>query len=122
MTEFPDMSALVSDSLFTCPIAVERRTGAYDNEGIWQDHSQNILTIQASVQPATAEEMSHNAEGERIDGAIRIYTTTELRSSDNQLPGTADIVVYRGERWKVTTVWQWGDYGYFKAIAGRLEK
>jgi hypothetical protein len=120
MSALIDVSAIVVDPCFACPLTVERREGAYDDEGLWHEVSLDSFTIQAAVQPTTSEDMDHTAHGERIDGGIKLYTTSDLRSSNAQVPGEADVILYQGERWKVTKVWRWNAHGYYKVMAGRL--
>ena len=120
MSSLVDVSSIVMDPCFACLLTVERRAGSYDDEGIWQETALDTFTVQAAVQPATSEDLDQTGHGERIDGGIKLYTTSELRSSTSQPPAEADVILYQGNRWKVTKVWRWNDHGYFKVMAGHL--
>lgn len=111
-----DMSDVVN-SMITDSYAVTRTTpSTYDSDGRLVPGVEAVLTITASIQPASGRDLQRLPEGLRTFETRVIYTTTELfTQGPNQAP---DIVAVEGFAYEVQMVEQWGNVGsYFKAIA-----
>jgi len=110
-------------SPFRKPITVKRPTaGSYVN-GLWVATSTPTeIIIQASVQPATTEDLQSLPEGRRQLGAYKLYTDTQLQSVLENA-NNPDIVVINGEDYEVAQVepWQNGIVNHYKILAVRIQ-
>ena len=57
-------------------------------------------------------------------GAMCFYSQQEIFTThsgeSSQTDGTSDQIVWNGNRFRVTSVMPWSDYGYFKAVGVRM--
>lgn len=73
--------------------------GAYVR-GEWVDGAPAPLTIQASVQPVTGQELLVLPEGRRSSDVVKIYTSSELlASAEGQQP---DVLAWRGHSYEIS--------------------
>ncbi|MFC3227334.1 hypothetical protein ACFOGJ_08845 [Marinibaculum pumilum] len=104
--------------MFRKPLTVRRKLpGAWAN-GVWVDGSDVDLSIMASVQPATPEDMQSLPEGRRNMAAYRLYTSTELRSSEDDETNPDRVTLFNDD-YEITQVgrWQNGIRSHYRAIA-----
>ena len=95
-------------AIFRKPVTVNRQAaGAYVN-GVWVPGAPYQVTIQASVQPASAEDMHRLPEGQRQTGAVKLYTNDALLTAKGDQK--ADIVVTEQGHYEVSVadVWENG--------------
>ena len=107
---------------------VQRITGGYyDDDGMWNEGTAEEFTIMASVQPLNADEKSQytdmQPEGATNYNAVKIYSSTPLQV-EKQAEGDnagqeADILLWRGRRWKVVNCeeWQSDVINHFRMVA-----
>ena len=67
--------------------------------------------ITAIVMPTSPNDVQFLPEGERFLPSIKIYTVKPLK--------IGDLVDYLGETYKIKTVGNWKDYGYYNNIGIR---
>lgn len=93
--------------------------GSYIN-GFWQEGSETIMTIQASIQPIRGEELQMLPEGRRSSHSVRVYTDTALETVDNENP---DRIVIDDAEYEILSVesWQSGVINHYKCIAVKVE-
>ena len=101
-------------------LTVERYAAGTWVEGVFTKGVQSILNVEASVQPLRGNEIKLLPEHRRTAEAIKIYTETKMRTTDelNQLP--ADVITHDGKRFEIHKVENWfigTDIPYYKAIA-----
>lgn len=77
------------------------------------------LTFSGVITPAGSTELEQIPEGDRQRGAITIYTQQELEISNTA--GTSDEVLWQGNRYRVQQVFAYANYGYWKAIAVKMD-
>lgn len=69
-----------------------------------------------------AEIIEHIAEGDRGKTSMRIFTKTVLRTVDEKLSKTPDLIVYNGLTFKIVAVDPWGIVGgYWTAIISEVK-
>lgn len=93
--------------------------GAYVN-GFWVEGSSSTFNILATVQPVSGLEMQSLPEGRRESQAVKIYTSTQLRTiEDSKNP---DILLAFGYEFEIATVepWQSNLINHYKCIAYKL--
>lgn len=75
--------------------------GSYVN-GDWVDGAESSLTIAASVQPMSMEDMKDAPEGRRLSDMVKMYTDADLftveDSGANQQP---DKLTWRGREYEI---------------------
>ncbi len=95
----------MSFDVFRRPVLVRRvATGQYV-DGFWQEGAESEITISASVQPASQNDMKLLPEGRRVTGAYRLYTDDTLfLASDDQ---NADRVMIGADQYEVMAEADW---------------
>lgn len=115
-----NMSELMSDPDFTQAFTLRRRTGSFANEGEFTQSAPTELPLVGSIQPAsTADVVRFQAEGERRNALIRVWSATEMHTSDGE-GQQPDEVVWRGSVYRVIECVPWADHGFWKVFAEAL--
>jgi hypothetical protein len=89
------------------PIAGTR----YEGAGTWVGGryvppASSPLAILGSVQPITGDELAQLPEGDRSRVVLKVYTSTELRTAQQENSGDADQLVVDGQTYEVQRVQQ----------------
>ena len=114
-----NVSEVVLDSDFVQSFTVLRSSGQQGPDGWINTETQ--LTLSGVISVARVRDLQMVPEGDRIGGAMifhsvqPIYTT---RTGEGQ--GISDVIIWRGERYKVSTLLPYVDYGYYSVVAVRL--
>lgn len=89
--------------------------------GVFVPGARTVITILASIQPITAQDMITAPEGRRITDIVKIYSDTYLQESDTGTNIQPDLVVWRGYAYEVhaTEVRQMGVINHYKITATR---
>ena len=104
--------------LATDVVVRRKASGAHDEHGRWQEQDDEEFTIKAVVQPARGHELVRIEEGRRTRGAIKVYTTAELRTASVEEQTQPDRIVWAGVEYEVEYVDDWDEAGgYYKAVA-----
>lgn len=94
-------------SSFRKPLTVKRYSGgAYDVNGFWVEGTTSTFSISASVQPMSYEEMQLVDENRRGTSTFKIYTDSELITSEKE-GQNPDRVIYNSEEYEVTKIGDW---------------
>ena len=88
-------------------------------QGIFTPGARSVITIQASIQPVSGQDMITAPEGRRIQDMIKIYTSTELKQAEEGAGQQPDIVVWQGNGYEITSmdVRQMGVISHYKTFA-----
>jgi hypothetical protein len=114
-----NVSELVVDPEFSQAFTIVRSTGQFSLGG-WQNESTTIPALGVIV-PAGSQDLDQVPEGDRVTGAMAIYTQTPLyRTHATPTPGLSDLIVWRGEEYRIAHVFPYQDFGFYKAVAVRL--
>lgn len=96
--------------------------GAYDqtpgNGGKFIPGASTTITINASIQPATPDDILTLPEGDRTKESFRFYSYPELKNIDVSRLREGDVVPYRAANYRVASVEHWPNYS--KAIIVRV--
>ena len=103
-----DIGALI-DSFATGSYQVTRRASAAPVRGVYGATTDSVITIAASVQPASGQDLLRLPEGRRTNLTRVIFTTTELLTGDAGAANEADLVTIDGLEWEVQHVERWQD-------------
>lgn len=99
-------------------IAVERTAGKW-KEGRFVLDEPHTFSITANVQPASPFELEQFPEGSRVKGTMVFRTTSRLyiTQEDEGSGMVSDMLIWKGRRYKVMQVNDYGHYGYYEAFA-----
>jgi hypothetical protein len=114
-----DLSAvLIGIRLLQRPVVLETPRGKFV-EGIWEDSPASVLIL-ASVQAASQKDLTQFSTGDQVDGYVRIYTETELRTVDEDLGARAQVIITdKGVRYRIVKAGLREEANFTRAI-GRL--
>jgi hypothetical protein len=77
--------------------------GSYVN-GVYVEGTETTLTIQASVQPMSGNDLVAVPEGRRASDMVKLYTSTDLFSQGDAGSGQSpDRLTYRGKDYEIYT-------------------
>jgi hypothetical protein len=79
----------------------------YDGDGLAVSGDSSTVSIMASVQPATADDLSRLPEGAENRDPIVVFATFILSAGSTSAAKNPDIVVYRGSEYEVVGVSPW---------------
>lgn len=81
--------------------------------------STSTLSISASVQPVSGQELQRLPEGERVKDWLYVYTPTELNTREGKK--AADKISIDGANYEVATVDDWAtEGGFYRALVQRV--
>ena len=88
--------------------------GYYDGHGRYQEDAQSEVMIFCAVQPASQSELLSLPEGQRTDGAVKIYSETQLKIKDR--------IEYKNTRYEAHAVEDHSDLflPHYKAILTKV--
>lgn len=118
-----DVSDIVNDPMFAQTFSILRSSGTWV-KGDWENIETAIQSYGA-MQPATDRELQMLPEGDRISGALSVwssaplYTTGTVGQNDPNAH-ISDLILWHGEKYRVLGVKPWQDDGYYRAIATRM--
>lgn len=113
-----NVGRVLNNPRFSQQFTVYRKSGSWDTGGNW-DPSETALTLNGVISVADSEDIEQLPEGDMETGAITLYTSSPLQETTGQ--GTSDEIEWRGDRWRVMKVFPYADYGYYKAIAVKMD-
>ena len=99
--------------------AVFRKTGSWEAGRFVQTETK--LNFSGTITPCNPKDLIQVPEGDRVTGIMcfhcekQIYTTrTDIKK------GTSDEIEWQGERYRVSSVVPYVDFGYWKAFGVRM--
>ena len=105
---------------FRKPFSVKRTVaGSYVN-GVYVEGAETTITIQASVQPVSGQDLVAIPEGRRASDMVKIYTDSDLFGQGDAGSGQSpDRLTYRGADYEIYTkdVNQSGVINHYKYYA-----
>ena len=99
------------------PFDIIRTTMTVNDKGR-TENSETCFPAVGNIQPASAKVLERLPEGDRDPDSISVYTPTMLTAGTDALQ--ADQVVYGEARYLVKAAWNWGDYGFCRAVAALM--
>jgi len=105
---------------FRKPYTVKRTVAGSYVSGVFVEGSETTLSIQASIQPVSGQDMVSIPEGRRSSDMVKVYTDTSLFSQGDAGSGQSpDRVVWLGKDYEIYTkdVRQMGVISHYKYFA-----
>lgn len=117
-----NVSELINDPDFCQTFTVTRNTGDF-TDGYFVT-TPSAITMTGVIQPLNTEETNQLPEGDRLSGAIKVYTLervylTHITQPADNTGYIADEITWKGEKYKVIQSQNYLDYGYHRTIAIR---
>jgi hypothetical protein len=114
-----NMGFLVADPEFAQSITVYRQNGAWV-AGRWTAGTPTTLTLTGVITIPKETDLEQVPEGDRMKGAICVYTQTPLTVSN--VDGTSDQLLWAndGNLYRAAQLYPFADYGYYKCICIRM--
>lgn len=111
----PDVTMLLTDpSLGAQTVCVKRSTGQWSG-GRFVAGEPIEMAVTGILQPAMPETLEFFPEGEKREGQMVFYTKTMLYLTEGDR--VSDVLVWRGEEYKIINLNRWQDYGFNIAYA-----
>lgn len=86
--------------------------------------SETEIKIPGTVTAANPNDLIQVPEGDRVVGLMCFYSTqpiyTTRAATETDAGGTSDEIVWNEERYRVSSVVPWVDFGYWKAFGVRM--
>ena len=114
-----NVSELLSDPDSAQAFTIQRSTGSFQLGG-WQNATTSVPAV-GVITPASEWDLRQVAEGDRVTGAMTFHTATPLyQTHGGANAGLSDILVWRGDEYRIAQLLPFGDYGLYKAVAVRV--
>ncbi len=85
---------------FRKPYTITRYAAGTTVKGRFVAGSSSALTIQASVQPVTGEDLKPLPEGRRLDDYVKVYTDSNLQMMQETTGTNPDRLTWRGHTYE----------------------
>lgn len=108
MSHLFNVSRIFNNARFSQKIAVLYRTVLTDESGDLVNHYESEKRVTAIVHPTGANDVALLSEAERYLPSKKIFSLSPL--------STGDIFIYQGEKWRISTLGNWSEYGFYNAI------
>ncbi|MCL6442067.1 MAG: hypothetical protein K6T83_01150 [Alicyclobacillus sp.] len=108
---------VLNNPRFAQSFTVYRKSGSWVG-GRWIP-SETAIQMSGTITVPSATDLEQVPEGDRQKGAICVYTQAQLVVTNDA--GTSDEIVWRGNRYRAAQLFPYADYGYYKAIAIKMD-
>lgn len=119
-----NLAEVVNDPDFAQSFVITRSQGGAFKAGKWQDATTTVQGY-GVIQPATAEELNQVPEGDRVNEVKSFHSSSPLYEThtsggDDPNARISDTIAWSGQNYKLVKVFQWQDFGYYKALGVRM--
>jgi hypothetical protein len=123
-----NLGELITDPDFMQSFSVYRTTGSFV-KGAWVAAEPKEFEMKGVITPASPKEINQLPEGDRISGAISVYTRDRVYSTDSSATVSrrtgqgviSDKIIWKGEYYKVYALSDYSDYGFYNVVAARTK-
>jgi len=102
------------------PLDIIRVAAGEYVEGKWVDGVAGPIPIKAVIQNANPDDLILLPEGTRTTEAVKIHTTTKVKTVSEVGETDADEFLYNGSRYRIYDVFDRQIGNYYKAVAIRI--
>lgn len=116
-----NLSGVIHSPMLSQTITIMRTSGTWENGGFIAGPPKK-LNMTGIVTVASARELVKVPEGDRQSGAMKVLTTERLYVTGeiNDASNCSDVLLWRGERYRIYSVSPDTDYGFYRSIAMRI--
>lgn len=100
-------------------ITVERTTGSGYINGLYVKGSTSTFKTICSPQQPTAQDLQTLAEGDRDKDIFKFITKKPVRTASDRDNTDADVVIFKGMRFKIISVQDWDLFGHTTSFGAR---
>lgn len=113
-----DLSDVVSSNDFAEPFTIRRSSGSFVAGG-WSQTTTDIAAL-GVVSIARDKDLDSLPEGDKVKEAIVVHSTQEMMLTNLANSRTSDLLIWMGQSYRVLSVANYSNRGYYKAIAERI--
>lgn len=117
-----NVGQIINSRNFAQTFTVYRQSGSWIS-GRWVS-SETPIQMRGVVTAMNPKDLTQVPEGDRVTGIMCFYSQqpiyTTHAGSGSPPDGTSDEIVWQGERYRISSVVPWNDYGYYKAFGVRM--
>jgi len=103
------------------PLDIIRKSPGSYVDGDWVNGADVVVPIKAVIQNANPDDLILLPEGTRTTEAVKIHTTSIVRTVSEFSESDADQFIYDGSRYRVYDVFDRKIGNYVKAVAIRIK-
>ena len=112
-----DLSDIAMDPDLSQPYIIHRKSGTWVNgRPVETEASINTYGVVTNANP---KELMQLPEGDRVAGVMVFYNLQPIHTSNSS--GTSDQIEWNGNRYRVSTVYDYSGQGFYKAFAVYME-
>lgn len=100
-------------------VTVERTSGGGYVDGLYQKGTTSTFKTICSVQQPSPDELQNLPEGERDKDIRKFISKKPVRTASDRDGFIADVVLYKGVRYKVISAGDWDAYGHTTSFGAR---
>lgn len=113
------VAEIIPDPDFSQSFKINRLTGEFNDNGLFETTTQTLY-VTGIITPMKTRDMVQMNTGDQIEGFINIYTnsaiyTTALVNEDSGR--LSDEIEWRNDSYKIMSVENFADFGYYHAVA-----
>lgn len=113
-----DVSELLTDEDFCTTFTVEKESTPVWKAGRLTAEKERF-TVTGIVLPSSSEDIELLEEGDRRQG-LKSFYTNEVPLSVSNTETRSDIILWKGQRYKLLHAFDYSLNGYYKAIGSRI--
>lgn len=117
-----NVGRILNSKNFSQTFTVYRENGSWQ-AGRWVSTEAPLQMIGA-ITAASPLDLNQVSEGDRVTGVMCFYSQQEIFTThageSTEADGTSDQIVWNGDRYRISSVMPWSDYGYYKALGVRM--
>lgn len=114
-----DVSELLRDPDFVTDFVLSISSTSRHDDGSLIESVDNQKK-RGVIQPAPSKDTQFLLEGDKHRQAIKVWSDEYLSTVDKRVPQLGDVICWHCSTFRVTSVKDWSQYGYWQAIAVQL--
>lgn len=107
-----NVAKVIKNPNFAQKYSIFRKSGKFV-KGVFVQ-SETEIKVTGVVTAPSSNDIIQIAEADRVTGIMCFHSNQEIFVTRDS--GTSDEILWRGSRYRIFRVVQWGDYGYWKAL------
>ena len=114
-----DVSQIVAAPELGQEFTIQRSTGSWLN-GVWVSATNEVDSF-GVISVASAKDIVMTPEGDEIKGEMVFHSEQPIYTTSAEYGRSSDILIWRDQLYRVLSVKQYVDYGYYRAVATRMK-
>jgi hypothetical protein len=114
-----DLIDVLQDSDLCSAWQIQRNSG-YDGAGGWVSNPPQTVQMFGAARVATAREIMAVPAADQVHEMLSFYSTQPIYVTDAARGGTSDVIVFQGGQYRVLSVQNFSEQGFYVATAARM--